>query len=32
VAALYRFKLNLILWIGVSAVAGLLYYLGTTLG
>jgi chromate transporter len=31
VVALYRFKLNLILWIGVSAVAGLLYYLGTTL-
>ncbi|QIX61700.1 chromate efflux transporter [Hymenobacter lutimineralis] len=23
---LYRFKLNLILWIGISAVAGLLYY------
>ncbi|TGE27492.1 chromate efflux transporter [Hymenobacter metallicola] len=26
-AALYRFKLNMILWIGISAAAGLLYYL-----
>ncbi|HEX8425162.1 chromate efflux transporter [Hymenobacter sp.] len=26
VVALYRFKLNLILWIGISAGAGLLYY------
>jgi chromate transporter len=27
VVALYRFKVNMILWIGVSAAAGLLYYL-----
>jgi chromate transporter len=27
VVALHRFKLNLILWIGISAAAGLLYYL-----
>jgi chromate transporter len=29
VVALYRFKLNMILWIGISAAAGLLYYLLT---
>ncbi|WP_165699364.1 chromate transporter [Hymenobacter jejuensis] len=29
--ALYRMKVNMILWIGVSALAGLLYYLGTSI-
>jgi chromate transporter len=28
--ALYRFKLNMILWIGISAVVGMLYYLLAT--
>jgi chromate transporter len=32
VVALYGFKLNLILWTAVSAVAGLLYCLGVVLG
>jgi chromate transporter len=30
VVALYRFKLNMIVWIGISAAAGLLYYLLTS--